>query len=79
MEDIIAVNKRCEINFEEAQWPGVSAEAIDLVKLMLRDNPADRISAEDALKHKWFSKVFTEHNTDPAIEVDRMRNAAKLY
>ena len=45
MEDIIAVNKRCEINFEEAQWPGVSDEAIDLVKLMLRDNPTDRISA----------------------------------
>ena len=71
MKDIIAVNKKCDINFQDAQWPGVSDEAKDLVRLMLHDDPTQRISAEDALKHAWFDKIFTEQNTDHTGEVDR--------
>lgn len=33
-----------------------SADALDLVAALLRVNPANRLSAKDALQHRWFSQ-----------------------
>lgn len=38
---------------EEPEWDDISAEAKDLVKRMLEYDPSKRISAADALQHKW--------------------------
>ena len=37
--------------------PQLDADAIDLLGHMLRYNPADRISAKEALQHPWFSDL----------------------
>lgn len=34
-------------------WDEISAEAKDLIKLMLEKDPKKRISAKDALQHPW--------------------------
>lgn len=35
---------------------GISAEARDLIRLLLRKNPHERSSAEEAIRHGWFRK-----------------------
>lgn len=37
--------------------PTVDAEGIDLIASMLRYNPAERVSAKEALRHPWFNDV----------------------
>ena len=37
----------------ESEWEEISDDAKDLVKKMLEYDPNKRISAGDALKHKW--------------------------
>lgn len=39
----------------------VSVEAKDLISRMLEKDPSRRISANDAMKHKWFSLSDDQH------------------
>ena len=59
-------NKECAIAYDTKNWSFISEEALDLNKKMLDSNPDQRISAHDALKHKWFSM---EHNNDNDLTV----------
>ena len=52
-DEIIQKNAKCEINFMPRFWDRISPEAKDLVQKMLSKQPRLRITAEDALKHKW--------------------------
>jgi len=45
-----------EYHFHPSTWEGVSELAKDLVKQCLTVDPKKRITARDALKHKWFSE-----------------------
>jgi cyclin-dependent kinase 3 len=38
-------------------FPSVDADGIDLLKALLRYDPSLRISAKDALRHRWFDDV----------------------
>ena len=45
------------INFEDnSKWRSISETAKELVKLLIKDNPEERLSASEALSHKWFSE-----------------------
>ncbi|OII72491.1 calcium calmodulin dependent protein kinase [Cryptosporidium ubiquitum] len=45
--------------FKEEDWKHVSFLAIDLIRRLLTYNPADRITARDALNHPWITR-FTD-------------------
>ncbi len=47
--------QHCAINFGSKVWDKVSKEAIGLIKMLLRKNPAKRADCEEALRHPWFS------------------------
>ncbi len=47
-------NKEGNVTFVESYWNPLSAEARDLAAKMVAKNPAERISAKDALMHPWF-------------------------
>ena len=49
-----------ELDFPEAKWKNVSADGRDLVQAMLAEDPDERITAEQALKHRWFRSSFAE-------------------
>ena len=40
--------------FGGEEWEDITSEAKDLIKLMLKKNPSERLSAEQCLTHKWF-------------------------
>ena len=40
--------------FGGEEWEDITSEAKDLIKLMLKKNPGERLTAEMCLKHKWF-------------------------
>ena len=65
------------IDFSEAPWPSISAQAKDLVKSLLTKDVKKRITAEDALNHPWLAGGAPDHAIDSEVLV-RMRNFANL-
>jgi len=45
---------RADYAFDHPGWAGVSGEAKDLVRLLLVSDPAERLTAREALTHPWF-------------------------
>jgi calcium-dependent protein kinase len=55
-------------NTTKGLWTQISADAKDLIRKMMTINPADRITAEEALQHPWFSnQIHDELKLDPGI------------
>ena len=48
-----------QLDYPQAIWQHISEEALDLVKKMLAEDVNERITAEDALRHDWFTKDFS--------------------
>lgn len=52
--EILRRNKQCKVYFPKKLWENLSSEAQELCSLMLQKHPENRISAVEALEHKWF-------------------------
>lgn len=50
--------KTQDVTFSHKVWKIISDEAIDLIKQLLNRDSINRISAEDALNHKWFDLIM---------------------
>ena len=61
-DEILNKNMRCEYQFCDRQWENISEAAKDLVQQLLKENPDERITASQALQHRWFN----EDNQDGA-------------
>lgn len=57
-KELISKNAKCNIEYPECFWEGITSDARDLVMRMVDKNPATRISAHDALEHCWINKEF---------------------
>ncbi|SCV67703.1 BQ2448_5314 [Microbotryum intermedium] len=53
MRDLIEECKAANIQFHEQYWSKISNEAKDFIKVLIRPDPAERPTAEQALKHRW--------------------------
>ncbi|KAL7469778.1 hypothetical protein ACHAXS_011750, partial [Conticribra weissflogii] len=53
---IFDVIRKGRLQFPEKAWTGVSDEAKDFVKSLLRRDPKRRLSAKEALVHPWIEK-----------------------
>ena len=41
----------------DKRWKGISDSAKDLVTKLLENDPTERITLDEALKHPWFDQV----------------------
>lgn len=44
----------------DPEWKNVSDEAKEFIAMLLRVDPAERMSAKDALQHPWLTQIFDE-------------------
>jgi calcium-dependent protein kinase len=62
--------------FGGEEWEDITSEAKDLIKLMLKKNPNERLSAEQCLTHRWFKIMeSSERNKNPRISKQIQLNA----
>lgn len=54
-DGILAENKLCAFDLKALSYQSIPSEAYSLLKRMLDKNPLTRITANDALKHPYFS------------------------
>jgi len=55
---IIAAVRTHDVSYPKPTWAALSRESQQLVASMLERNPADRITAPEALAHPWFVKML---------------------
>eukprot|EP00921_Rhytidocystis_pertsovi_P015571 GHVQ01024763.1.p1 GENE.GHVQ01024763.1~~GHVQ01024763.1.p1 ORF type:complete len:591 (-),score=80.89 GHVQ01024763.1:886-2658(-) len=55
--DVLAKVKSGTFSFSGPEWKRVSEDAIDLIRKLLRINPRERYTSEDALKHPWIQSM----------------------
>lgn len=55
-KDLIRSIKRGDIQFPQEEWQHVSNEGKDIIKKLLRVDPAKRLTIKEALEHPWIAK-----------------------
>ncbi|KAG0045815.1 hypothetical protein BGZ83_008953 [Gryganskiella cystojenkinii] len=77
-QQLVAEIARCNVVFHERYWRDVSVEARDFIKCLLRAHPEKRLTATEALQHKW---ITTETGTDVDL-LDNVKegfNAKRMF
>ncbi|CAD8141470.1 unnamed protein product [Paramecium octaurelia] len=57
-QEILRINKKCNIVLDSLTIYKTPAEAIDLITQLLKINPKERITAQNALLHPYFSQKY---------------------
>ena len=58
-QDVLMKNKDGTVSVTQSHWNFVSPDAKDLVLKMVAKNPQDRVTARQALEHRWFTLEHT--------------------
>mmetsp|Transcript_7297 Transcript_7297/g.10327 ORF Transcript_7297/g.10327 Transcript_7297/m.10327 type:complete len:565 (-) Transcript_7297:188-1882(-) len=59
---------RCDYNFDNPIWKSISDEAKDFVSSLIEMDPKKRLTAQQALNHKWQSKEFPLSDRKPSVK-----------
>jgi len=73
--DVLAKVRLGNFNFNPADWKNVSDDAKSLIRWMLKMNPRDRYTAEQALNHEWIKNKAPRAQSVPLRSnfVDNLR------
>jgi len=52
-QEVLAKVKQGHLSFSPRDWKGISDDAKDLVRMLVKVDPKDRLNAERALNHSW--------------------------
>lgn len=74
-QDILRMVQKGTFDFEGAEWEEISPEAKDLIKKLI-NKPEKRLTAQEALEHKWFKK-YAKLNKEPQYLKKRNLKAFK--
>lgn len=76
-KDLIKQIDECNLDFNNAVWNEVSAPAKDLVKKLIKRNPRERLSAEEALAHPWMDDKGMLENAKKILATQQQRGGMK--
>lgn len=77
-EEILEKIKKLRPNFDNDVWKTISAEAKDIVSLLLT-NSHERISANEALNHKWFRKRIKSLSVPSTVVTQTIHNLKSFH
>ncbi|EZG46771.1 calcium/calmodulin-dependent protein kinase [Gregarina niphandrodes] len=80
-QEILRRVEKGKFSFDPAEWSQISSDVKELIRQMLEYDPAKRISAEEALGHRWIRKWTTESKTtsnDPPGLFNALSNMRKF-
>jgi serine/threonine protein kinase len=58
--EVLRKNKEGVVKFDDKHWEPLSPQARDLVSKLVAINPAERLTAQQALAHPWFNMDHSE-------------------
>ncbi|KAL3943195.1 MAG: hypothetical protein SGBAC_002725 [Bacillariaceae sp.] len=62
-EALIEANKEAVVEFPKNDWSGVSKDARDLIRKMLKSDPEERLTAKQALEHPWMQQFGSQKHS----------------
>ena len=71
-----------DYTFHDEFWDPVSEDAKDLIRSLLTVNPRDRLTAEQALQHKWMTvdeKVLASTDLGANLKELKLFNAKRKF
>lgn len=78
-KEILLGVKAGKYQFPEGEWRGVSGDAKDFVKRLLEFVPSMRMSAKEAMEHKWIQQLPSEASQiDPALQA-KVLNSLRTF
>lgn len=73
-KSIIEAVLKGRYTLDEPEWEDISDDAKDLVKKMLEYDPSKRISANDALQHKWIRTHTSGEKVEKSLAKKTLSN-----
>ncbi|KFG99366.1 calcium-dependent protein kinase CDPK4 [Toxoplasma gondii VAND] len=77
-QEILIKIRRCKYNMDGPRWRGISEQAKHFIASLLRRNPEERPSAEEALKHPWLVAAEKEALADTEIDVSVLKSMQRF-
>jgi len=64
-QEVLAKVKQGYLTFGPKEWTGVSQDAKDLVRMLVKMDPSERLNAEQALNHSWIKNRAPQASNAP--------------
>jgi serine/threonine protein kinase len=65
------------VKFPQKYWKNISSEAIQLIKSLLRKDPHQRLTVEQALNHPWF-QIGEDELKKKSVQLDERRKSKNV-
>ncbi|KAA1087502.1 hypothetical protein PGT21_032696 [Puccinia graminis f. sp. tritici] len=66
--ELIKETTRAKVEFHQRYWTNISSAAKDFILGLLKPNPEDRMTAEQALQHRWLTgTIDSQHDISDGI------------
>jgi len=76
-QEILAMVQKGVFDFDGEEWENVSADAKDLIKKLIT-KPERRLTANEALQHRWIKNLATKKNDDQLLKKLNIGNMKKF-
>ena len=63
-----------DLEFDPEYWTTISEGAKDLITKMLKKDPKERISVNDALNHRWFAETRIEKSLIDKSIIEKLKD-----
>jgi len=76
-KELIKANKKADFDFPDSEWSKISPEAKNLVAQMLKTDPSERITAEEAVEHPWIVRLAEDQKRCSSRHPENITNTSR--